>query len=132
VRVSEETILDVSYVLSSQEAFVKVVETISTELKNKKSDPDVTWKDMFLKLNEDLLVSFISVLKLLIGKIYGTDYRDIESSGNSPIRQIQKILVETGIAQLIIELIFTLYEPFQEILSNNDITEDRAIRLKIA
>jgi hypothetical protein len=132
VRVSEETILDVSYVLSSQEAFVKVVETISTELKTKKSNPDVTWKDMFLKLNEDLLVSFISVLKLLIGKIYGTDYRDIESSGNSPIRQIQKILVETGIAQLIIELIFTLYEPFQEILSNNDITEDRAIRLKIA
>ena len=111
---------------------MKVVETISTELKTKKSNPDVTWKDMFLKLNEDLLVSFISVLKLLIGKIYGTDYRDIESSGNSPIRQIQKILVETGIAQLIIELIFTLYEPFQEILSNNDITEDRAIRLKIA
>lgn len=68
---------------------------------------------MFESFKKDLLVSFISVLKLLTGKIYGTDYRDIESSGNSPIRQIQKILVETGIAQLIIELIFTLYEPFQ-------------------
>lgn len=67
---------------------------------------------MFLKLNEDLLLSFISVLKLLIGKIYGTDFDNIESSGNSPILQIQKILVETGIAQLLIEIIFTLYEPF--------------------
>jgi hypothetical protein len=48
---------------------------------------------MFLSLNEDLLVSFISVLKLLAGKIYGTSYEDIEASGNSPILQIQKILV---------------------------------------
>lgn len=72
---------------------MKVVETISTELKHKKSDPNISWKDMFLKLNEDLLISFISVLKLLTGKIYGTEYREIESSGNSPIRQIQKILV---------------------------------------
>jgi len=68
---------------------------------------------MFLSLNEDLLISFISVLKLLIGKIYGTDYEEIEASGNSPILQVQKILVETGIAQLLIELIFILYEPFK-------------------
>jgi hypothetical protein len=68
----------------------------------------------------------------LIGKIYGTEYKDIESSGNSPILQVQKILVETGIAQLIIELIFTLEEPFKEIESNKDITSDRAIRLKIS
>lgn len=67
---------------------------------------------MFLSLNEDLLSSFISVLKLLIGKIYCTNFDNIESSGNSPMLQIQKILVETGIAQLLIEIIFTLYEPF--------------------
>jgi hypothetical protein len=48
---------------------------------------------MFLKIDEDLLVSFISVLKLLSGKIYGTTYDNIEASGNSPIVQVQKILV---------------------------------------
>jgi len=48
---------------------------------------------MFMRLDEDLLQSFISVLKLLAGKIFGTDFDTIESSGNSPIRQIQKILV---------------------------------------
>jgi hypothetical protein len=66
---------------------------LTTEIKNKKSDANSTWKDMFMRLNEDLLQSFISVLKLLAGKIYGTDFDTIESSGNSPIRQIQKILV---------------------------------------
>lgn len=45
---------------------------------------------------------------------------------------MQKILVETGIAQLIIELIFTLYDPFQEIISCKEFTEDRAIRSKIS
>lgn len=132
VRVSEETILDVSYVLSSQEAFVKVVEILSTELKKKTSSTDVTWIDMFMSLNGDLLDSFISVLKMLAGKIYDTDYDNIEASGNSPILQIQKILVETGIAQLLIEIIFTLYEPFKEIISYKGITKDKAMRMKVA
>ena len=106
VRVSEETICDVSYVLSSQEAFVKVVEILTTELKKKNSsEGKVSWKSMFLSLDVDLLDSFMSVLKMLIGKIYATEYDDIEASGNSPVMQIQKILVETGIAQLLIEII---------------------------
>lgn len=74
VRVSEETIRDVSYILSSQEAFVKVVEILSTELKKKSANPDSTWVDFFMSLDDDLLFSFISVLKLLAGKIYGTAY----------------------------------------------------------
>ena len=72
---------------------MKVVEILSTELKKKQVNPDSTWVDFFLSLDDDLLFSFISVLKLLAGKIYDTDYDDIESSGNSPIVQIQKILV---------------------------------------
>lgn len=74
VRVSEETIRDVSYILSSQEAFVKIVEIFSTELKKKQRNPDSKWVDFFTSLDDDLLLSFISVLKLLAGKIYGTDY----------------------------------------------------------
>ena len=46
--------------------------------------------------------------------------------------QIQKILVETGIAQLLMEIIFTLYEPFFEIESNDEITDDRPKRMKVA
>jgi hypothetical protein len=78
------------------------------------------------------MLSFISVLKLLIGKIYDTDYEQIESSGSSPIKQIQKIIVETGIAQLLMEIIYTLYEPFAEIVSTDEITDDRPKRLKVA
>jgi hypothetical protein len=74
VRVSEDTIRDVSYILSSQEAFVKVVEILSTELKKKQGNPDSRWIDFFSNLDDDLLFSFISVLKLLAGKIYDTDY----------------------------------------------------------
>lgn len=74
VRVSEDTIRDVSYILSSQEAFVKVVEILSTELKKKQGNPDSRWIDFFPNLDDDLLFSFISVLKLLAGKIYDTDY----------------------------------------------------------
>jgi hypothetical protein len=57
----------------------------------------------------------IHVLKLLCGKIYATDYEDIESSGNTPIPQIQKILVQTGIPQLLTEIVYLLFEPFQQI-----------------
>lgn len=111
---------------------MKVVEILSTELKKKQANPDSTWVDFFLSLDDDLLFSFISVLKLLAGKIYDTDYDDIESSGNSPIVQIQKILVETGIAQILMEIIFTLYDPFFEIVSKDEITDDRPKRLKIS
>ena len=132
IRVSEDTIRDVSYILSSQEAFVKIVEIASTEMKKKNSNPDAKWFEFFMSIEDDLMLSFISVLKLLIGKIYDTDYDQIESSGSSPIKQIQKILVETGIAQLLMEIIFTLYDPFFEVVSTDEITDDKPKRMKIA
>jgi len=52
----------------------------------------------FLKLNEDELINVINIIKLLAGKIYGTDYDNIGPSGNTPNSTIQKILVETGMA----------------------------------
>lgn len=80
---------------------------------------------------EDFLKSVIHILKLLCGKIYGTDYEEIESSGNTPIPQIQKILVQTGIPQLLIEIVYLLFEPFQQIEKNNQPSEDKAIRNRI-
>lgn len=46
-----------------------------------------------MKLNEDELINVISIIKLLAGKIYGTDYDNIGPSGNTPNSTIQKILV---------------------------------------
>jgi len=51
---------------------------------------------MFLKLDEDILINIIAILKLLAGKIYGTNYENIGPSLNTPNSMIQKILVETG------------------------------------
>ena len=70
---------------------------------------------MDLLKDEDFFRSVIHILKLLCGKIYQIEYDEIESSGNTPIAQIQKILVQTGIPQLLIEVIYLLFEPFQEI-----------------
>lgn len=55
-----------------------------------------------MSLNEDFLINIITILKMLIGKIFNVNYEDIISSGNLPDENIQKILVETGIVQLVI------------------------------
>lgn len=52
------------------------------------------------------------ILELLAGKIYGTTYQEILSSGNTPNPLIQKILVETGTTELLIEIIYHLFVPF--------------------
>ncbi len=49
---------------------------------------------------------------MLAGKIYGTSYDEIVSSGNTPNPMIQKILVETGTTELLIEIIYQLFVPF--------------------
>lgn len=80
---------------------------------------------------EDFFKNVIKILKFLCAKIYSTDYEEIKSSGNTPIRQIQKILVQTGIPQLLIEIIFLLFEPFEEIERNTEVSEDKVIRNRI-
>jgi hypothetical protein len=40
-------------------------------------------------------VSF--TFKELIGKIYECDYSEIDNAGNSPNKDIQRIMVETGL-----------------------------------
>ena len=50
---------------------------------------------------------------MLIGKIYHTSYEDMLTSGGFLDENIQKILVETGIVQFVIEMIFLIYEPFK-------------------
>jgi hypothetical protein len=49
-----------------------------------------------------MLVNIINIIKLLAGKIYGTTYENIGPSGNTPNPTIQKILVQTGITELLI------------------------------
>jgi hypothetical protein len=52
------------------------------------------------------------ILELIAGKIYGTSYDEIISSGNTANLVIQKILVETGTTELLIEIIYQLFIPF--------------------
>ena len=56
---------------------------------------------------------------MLTGKIYGTDYDNIQASGNTPNQTVQQILVESGIAQILIEILYNLYSPFRFIEKNN-------------
>lgn len=73
-----------------------------------------------------------SILEQLAGKIYGTSYCEILSSGNTPNPTIQKILVDTGTTELLIEMIFQLYEGFRYIENNNDATMDRVRKLRLS
>lgn len=85
-----------------------------------------------MSLNEDSLLNIIAILKLLAGKIFGTDFDNIAASGNTPNKNVQKVLVETGITQILMETIYYLYEPFKFIEKNDQPSEDRAIRLKVS
>ena len=85
-----------------------------------------------MSLNEDSLLNTITILKLLAGRIYGTDFDNIAASGNTPNKNVQKVLVETGITQILMETIYYLYEPFKFIEKNDRPSEDRAIRLKVS
>jgi hypothetical protein len=104
VKVGDETIRDVAYVLSSHEHLVKFVEIFSSKILEIQDKTGEEYKRIFMSLLkiEDFFKNVIQILKFLCEKIYSTDYEEIESSGNTPIPQIQKILVQTGIPQLLI------------------------------
>ena len=96
------------------------------------NDDDPKYAKFFKKwLDEDALANLCQILKSLSGRIYGTTFDDIEISGNTPISQVQKILVETGVAELIIEIIFHLFKPFVYIESDTEPSDDKPIRNKI-
>jgi hypothetical protein len=59
-----------------------------------------------------------AILELLAGKIYGTNYAEIVSSGNTANPMIQKIIVETGTTELLIEIVYHLFIPFVFIEEN--------------
>lgn len=106
--------MNVQYIVSSHEPIGKFVNVIFTENQKRKSifknSPKISPQELsnmfknhfFMKLNEDELINVINIIKLLAGKIYGTDYDNIGPSGNTPNFNIQKILVETGITELLI------------------------------
>ena len=56
---------------------------------------------------------------MLSGKIYETFFANIVASGNTPNPVIQKIIVDTGTTELLIESIFQMYEGFKLIENNS-------------
>lgn len=134
-KVDEKTLLDIQYALSSHEPFVKFVEIFTSYLNKSCGDLEALFKMFYpteIPLSiEDSFANIIVILKMLIGKIYGTSYEEIIASGNLPDPNMQKILVETGIVQLVIEIINLLYEPFLY-MESTDAKEDRAVRNKLS
>ena len=119
---------DAEYILTSHEPLVKFVESLILKLMNKEN---FNYFDFFMSFDMAALENIINILKLLTGKIYGTDYDNIERSGNTQNKNVQKILVETGITQILIEIISLLYEPYKEIIEHPEPSDDRPIRLKM-
>lgn len=72
------------------------------------------------------------ILELLAGKIYGTNYNEIVSSGNTANPLIQKVMVETGTTELIIEIVYQLYESFVSLEYYTDASDDRSQKMVIA
>lgn len=135
-KVDDKTLLDVQYALSSHEPFGKFVEIVSSKLLQQELVRDFDYYNFFMGLYspvsiKESLSNIIVILKMLIGKIYNTNYEDIVSSGNLPDPNMQKILVETGIVQLVIEIINVLYKPFKY-MEKNDPKDDRETRGKIS
>ena len=73
IKVEDETMMNIQYVISAHEPVVKFVNVISSE-NRKRILADDSFIHMFLRLDEDSLVNIIHILKLLAGKIYGTNY----------------------------------------------------------
>ena len=73
-----------------------------------------------------------NVLEMLSGKIYLTSFADIVPSGNTPNPIIQKILVDTGSTELLIETIFQLYEGFKLIENNSESLMNRVRKERIS
>ena len=77
-RVEEETMLDVQYALSSHESLVKFVKIMSVGLLDQEKEGDnFDYTKFFLTLNESALGNVVQILKMLMGKIFQTDYDNI-------------------------------------------------------
>lgn len=126
-RVDDSTMSEIGFALSSHEPLVKFLEVISTKIiKIEYESPmardahgdrpiNLRYVDFWKSLDEGKLVIVATILKALSGRIYGTYYENIAKSGNTPKKQIQKILLEVGLAELAIEIIFYLFKPLESI-----------------
>lgn len=107
VKVEEETMMNIQYIISSHEHLIKFLDRFSSHMINENAEPKfkpITEKERkeekkptqvydFKTMDLDELENIRYVLELLAGKIYGTTYAEIVSSGNTPNPLIQKILV---------------------------------------
>ena len=142
VKVDEEAMMFIQYIISSHEHLVKFLDGFSSHMVKENQKPftkkvNVNGKPVtvpeydFIALNLDTLENVRYVLELLAGKIYGTTYAEIVSSGNTPNPVIQKIIVETGTTELLIEAIHHLFLPFVYVEANPEASVDRAQRVRL-
>lgn len=116
--------MNIQFVISSHEHLIKFLDRFSSYMVKEYAEPKfkpVSEKEKdkkpvqiydFIRMNVEELENIRYILELLAGKIYGTTYAEIVPSGNTPNPLIQKILVETGTTELLIESIYHLFIPF--------------------
>jgi hypothetical protein len=131
-KVDEEVLLDAMYVMSAHEPLIRFVEKLSSTLLELEKSGNDDYPEFFSRFEENELIDIVKIEKMLAGKIYGTNFDNITASGNTPNQTVQSILVQTGIVQILIEIIYHLYNPFKFIELNDAPSDDRAIRVQIS
>lgn len=93
-KVDEKTLLNIQFALSSHEPLVKIIDTLFRGFQTQKEEELVLKRLVDKKIiKEDVLLNVINIFKMLIGKIYHTEYENIKACGRLPDENIQKILV---------------------------------------
>jgi hypothetical protein len=101
------------YAISSHEPLVKFVKLLEIKLmkfeNQLEDDEENPFCYIFKDWKEDNLDNMEVLLKMLTGKIYDSAYQ--ENFDSAPNPDVQKIMVETGITQLLMEIINLLFKP---------------------
>lgn len=101
-KVDESALLDAMYVMSAHQPLIQFVNKLAMGLLQLQNEHSEDYPKFFALFQQDELANIVKIEKMLAGKIYGTDYDNIVASGNTPDEKVQRILVQTGIVQILI------------------------------
>lgn len=124
-KLSSSQLKDIMHILSATECISKFCEMIRSKPQfDGETGRLIRTNSQFYKtlceyLKETYLDQVLSTFKNLTGKIFDCDTSEIENAGNSPRKEIQKIIVDTGLVELTIEAIYFLALFYHDINSES-------------
>lgn len=90
------------FVLSAHECLSKFCELIQV----REEDKTYNYHRLMEHCTDGILDLVSNTIKALIGKIFECSYSEINNAGKTPSREVQKIMVETGLTDIIIEIVY--------------------------